>query len=373
MRLDGTATVPIALTQLTNTPGVEESGLKFSLDSQTIVCWIGSGASSWIGMIPAAGGTVTLVVDHADTQDYYPSYWQEDRIIYTSWDTAGSGDDDIRIRDLPGGLDVFGVGGFHSVADDSDAFAISPDLLGFSSINGSSDDRWRLWYGNPTTGEVQAFPFHTANKHDLGGVYTPHEVNFVPGPERPELAGDYNFNNVVDVADYVVWRDLLGSTVDLRADGSGPIAGVSDGVVDQHDYDFWKANFGNVLGAGGGASASSAAGELYSPDAAVAELASDTSPDAVGAVLWSASDPVSTPSPLRLRARPDILSGARSRLAPTDSSWSDALIHWLALRTSVEPSDGDATDSPPTVSQDAAEASDSMDAVDHVFDLLGEG
>jgi hypothetical protein len=53
------------------------------------------------------------------------------------------------------------------------------------------------------------------------------------------LAGDYNKNGVVDAADYVIWRDTLGSTVDLRGDGDG------NGVVTQADYLFWKVRFGN--------------------------------------------------------------------------------------------------------------------------------
>jgi hypothetical protein len=61
------------------------------------------------------------------------------------------------------------------------------------------------------------------------------------------LPGDYNHNLVVDAADYSVWRDTLGSTTDLRADGSGPTAGVPDGVVDERDFAYWKLNFGNVL------------------------------------------------------------------------------------------------------------------------------
>jgi hypothetical protein len=59
-------------------------------------------------------------------------------------------------------------------------------------------------------------------------------------------AGDYNHNGVVDAADYTVWRDSLGSTTDLRADGNG------DGVVNQLDYQFWKDHF---VHAGAGSSA----------------------------------------------------------------------------------------------------------------------
>jgi len=253
MKLDGTAQVPLAFTRLTNTPSVEESGPKFAPDGQTIVCWVGAGASSYIASLPAAGGAVSLVVNNANRQDYYPSYWGAGRMLYTSWDTNGSGDDDIRVRNLASGTDEFGLGGFHSPGEDSDAFAISPTLVGFSSAHESVDGKWRLHYGDPTTGETAAFAFHTANKHDLGGTYTSHTVSYVPGPERSALPGDYNHNLVVDAADYAVWRDTLGSTVDLRADASGATVGVPDGVVDEYDYAFWKANFGNALGDGSGA------------------------------------------------------------------------------------------------------------------------
>ena len=64
---------------------------------------------------------------------------------------------------------------------------------------------------------------------------------------RPTLAGDYNFNGIVDAADYTVWRDTLGSTTDLRADASGPTVGTPNGIIDQADYDFWKSHVGNTL------------------------------------------------------------------------------------------------------------------------------
>jgi hypothetical protein len=58
----------------------------------------------------------------------------------------------------------------------------------------------------------------------------------------PALAGDYNQNDVVDAADYVVWRKALGSTVPsfTGADGDG------SGIVDQADLVVWRANFGRT-------------------------------------------------------------------------------------------------------------------------------
>lgn len=50
----------------------------------------------------------------------------------------------------------------------------------------------------------------------------------------PNLIGDFNFDGVVDIADYTTWRDNVGSDYNLGADANG------DGQVDQIDYDFWQ-------------------------------------------------------------------------------------------------------------------------------------
>lgn len=238
MQLNAANLVPTSLTQLTNTPSVEESGPKFSPDGQTIVCWVNGGSSAWIGTLPASGGAITLLADNAGIQDYYPSYWDSTRVIYTSWDSAASQDDDIRIRELVGGTDVFAAGAFHSAGEDSDAFRISSSLVGFSSTTGSADGKWRLRYGDPLTGQTQVLPFHTTNKHDLGGTYTPLRVGYVAA-----LPGDYNNSGAVDAADYVMWRNTLASVVTNYsvADGDG------SGVIDQPDHIVWRANFGNSL------------------------------------------------------------------------------------------------------------------------------
>jgi hypothetical protein len=55
--------------------------------------------------------------------------------------------------------------------------------------------------------------------------------------------GDYNGNGTLDAADYIVWRDTLGSTTDFRANGNNE--GDSMNLIDQADYDVWQAAFGN--------------------------------------------------------------------------------------------------------------------------------
>jgi hypothetical protein len=64
----------------------------------------------------------------------------------------------------------------------------------------------------------------------------------------PVLTGDYNSNGIVDAADYTVWRDTLGSTTDLRANGDN--TGASAGKIDTADYLAWKSNLGTPRGPG---------------------------------------------------------------------------------------------------------------------------
>ena len=70
------------------------------------------------------------------------------------------------------------------------------------------------------------------------------------------LPGDYNSDNRVDAADYVVWRKSAG-TANLAADGNG------DGAVDAKDLDIWRAYFGKTFtpGAGSGADVEAVDGE----------------------------------------------------------------------------------------------------------------
>ena len=71
-----------------------------------------------------------------------------------------------------------------------------------------------------------------------------------------QVTADYNHNGIVDAGDYVVWRATLNQTgTNLQADGSGP-TGIPNGVVDSYDCDFWRANFGKVVGVAAGTGSS---------------------------------------------------------------------------------------------------------------------
>jgi hypothetical protein len=85
--------------------------------------------------------------------------------------------------------------------------------------------------------------FQTSGRND--------SVAFIPsgGTGFPQvlpmaLLGDYNGDGVVNAADYTVWRNSLGSTTNLAADGDG------DRRIDSDDYVVWKNNFGSTIGAG---------------------------------------------------------------------------------------------------------------------------
>jgi hypothetical protein len=60
-------------------------------------------------------------------------------------------------------------------------------------------------------------------------------------PAAPGLTGDYNSDNLVDAADYTVWRDTFTQVV-TPGDGAD---GDNSGVIDAGDYTVWANNYGS--------------------------------------------------------------------------------------------------------------------------------
>lgn len=59
------------------------------------------------------------------------------------------------------------------------------------------------------------------------------------------VAGDYSANGLVDAADYVIWRAALDHTVVTPGDGAD---GNRDLIVGPQDYQVWRANYGVLAG-----------------------------------------------------------------------------------------------------------------------------
>jgi T5SS/PEP-CTERM-associated repeat protein len=130
-----------------------------------------------------------------------------DRIIHTGTATLG------------GALNVSLTGGF--VPKAADSF----DVLDWASVTGA---------------------FATINLPALAGLeWDTSRLNSqgLLAVIAPVLTGDYNQNNVVDAADYLVWRDTMGQTgTELAADGNG------NNQIDAGDYDVWRSHFGQTKG-----------------------------------------------------------------------------------------------------------------------------
>jgi hypothetical protein len=112
----------------------------------------------------------------------------------------------------------------------------------------------------------------------FGYTQSPFDTQFTIDNFRAEtiVAGDYNHDGSTGAADYVLWRKTIGQQSPQLTPGSFEVTGLGNmqangaisgacnyntpncEVIDDADYDFWRANFGRAV-AGSGAGAASAA------------------------------------------------------------------------------------------------------------------
>ena len=175
--------------------------------------------------------------------------------------------DAYRIRSTSGALNFANWSGGTSLSNNGGQSLHDLNLPGFPRGNGtgngweealvgSSDfDLTELYLGSGGVGVSQLGTeqgitmnnvFRTAGAHDLTFEYRSFGQNvrgFVEYVGAPMgVPGDYNGNNVVDTADYILWRN------------GGPLQNEVDtpGVVNAADYTAWRARFGNTSGSGSG-------------------------------------------------------------------------------------------------------------------------
>jgi hypothetical protein len=177
---------------------------------------------------------------------------------------------------------------------------------------------------------------------------------FVPG-----VPGDYNADNTVDTADYIVWRKNLGQAVAL------PNENVTLGQVTQEDYTTWQANYGMTAGAGAAASLSSPLRVFEAPSLSTSQSEESVATAAAFAALGehSRADDVRDDFPFVL---PDISSQigqrghhsvfAEARQQSSDDSGLRSLDHYFEQLQRRSPSRSE--DSESLVDRDADDSAD---------------
>jgi 3-phytase len=150
--------------------------------------------------------------------------------------------------------------------------------------------------------------------------------------------GDFNEDGIVNAADFVVWRNGLGSSVApySSADANG------SGSIDEGDYVIWKANYGQFVG---------------TALAADVDLVGDRSPEPVSPSLWWSRPKIFT-SPTFKRERwitNSHVDGTAGRSVPPFSDY-DLMTPRSAPRVVTAPlaGAGTSTDSPPSLAEELA-------------------
>jgi hypothetical protein len=153
------------------------------------------------------------------------------------------------------GNDTTGTGDLGDFFSNADASAVYAQDSIVSATFGGSTYNWKISYtGNITWADANAGT--VASISGTGGAdVVLMGLSSIIVPQG--VAGDYNGNGVVDMADYVLWRN------------GGPLQNEvnSVGTVDASDYTAWRARFGNTSGAG------TALGSAQVPEPALISLA----------------------------------------------------------------------------------------------------
>jgi hypothetical protein len=137
--------------------------------------------------------------------------------------TPGSGHDQIQASGL------FAVGG-----------TLQVELVnGFAPTSGQSFNLFD-WASVAGTFSSLSLPTLSGLAWNTSQLYTNGILSVV---SVDGIAGDYNNNGVVDAADYVVWRENVGTANLLPNDPSG-------GTIGSTQYNTWRSHFGQTAGSG---------------------------------------------------------------------------------------------------------------------------
>lgn len=127
---------------------------------------------------------------------------------------------------------------FDSIFGTGDTGVLTTNLLAPTGLGQGDSQLFDALLDTSVAGAFSATYTLTLSGEDLPGEQTQQLTLTLLANVVAGLTGDYNGDGIVNAADYTVWKDSFGSTVDLTADGDG------SGTIDAGDYTVWVNNFG---------------------------------------------------------------------------------------------------------------------------------
>ncbi|MBW7991182.1 MAG: hypothetical protein FVQ84_14360 [Planctomycetes bacterium] len=214
--LDGSNSTP--LTEIESIDH-EESGPYFSHDGSKIAywrTWNDGSKQERIWWMNSDGSSQQQIVPDSNVRImYYPVFIDSERLAYTRWHTNTDELDQIHIYNLSSGIDD--PISFRDVtANDSDAFPIQANQLGFSSTRTLSGAKggYDLYIGDLQNMQIWALNFASTNIDDLGGCYTSVivplsvrtvTIDSIPSGAQFRISGAGN--NTFDYTGTMPWSD----------------------------------------------------------------------------------------------------------------------------------------------------------------------
>ena len=169
---------------------------------------------------------------------------------------------------IDAGIDVNDIGSQRITLDETKDYRLMLEVIG-NTIHGQVTEIGTGTIVADSFADISSNePIYTSGTSGAYGyTFNPFSTVFGIDNFRAEeaLAGDYNRDGSVDAADYVVWRDTAGNTSpqldpstfrvtsfgDMRANGA--VSGMCGfnrpdcEVIDEADYEVWRAHFGRTV------------------------------------------------------------------------------------------------------------------------------
>lgn len=203
------------------------------------------------------GGVGPAGYGRANDSEALDGNWLHDQS--DKWDGSGPGDTGpIPNGPAPGGAAARteGATSYIRVQDTG-----NPEVHGYTQAQDPINPNRRVYFGHnmsqdgpfggPVAGRDEqrvldngitiSFRMRIPNTAPMDPIYTGTAQSPLIQPWFVSPEGDYNDNGYVDGADYVVWRDHLGTSFQL----TNEVQGITPGMVTPEDYTEWRARFGN--------------------------------------------------------------------------------------------------------------------------------